>query len=245
MEGMNHAVLIVDDEEHVLRSIKRLLRRDGYEIQTASGGAAALDILAKEDIAVIICDQRMPGMSGGDVLAEVYRLRPDTVRITLTGYTDLAAAQASINEGHVNHFLMKPWDDEHLRTVVRDGVRAYALILDNRRLEELTRQQKEELEAWNHRLEEQVEQRTEQLSTQNERLQRLQRELEQSLRDTLHIMVAMCEASNPNIGIHSKRVAEHALTLGTQLNLTGDDLRDVEFAAHLHDIGKISKLHTK
>ncbi|MEE9296941.1 MAG: HD domain-containing phosphohydrolase, partial [Phycisphaerae bacterium] len=149
------------------------------------------------------------------------------------------------NEGHVNHFLMKPWDDEHLRTVVRDGVRAYQLILDNRRLEELTGKQKEELEAWNQRLEEQVEQRTAQLSTQNQRLQRLQRELEQSLRDTLHVMVAMCEASNPNIGIHSKRVAQHALTLGTQLSLTGDDLRDVEFAAHLHDIGKVSKLHAK
>ncbi len=242
---MTHAILIVDDEEHVLQSIKRLLRRDGYEIHTASGGAAALNVLATEDIAVIICDQRMPGMSGAEVLAEAYRLRPDAVRMTLTGYTDLAAARASINEGHVSHFLLKPWDDDHLRAVVRDSVRAYQLILDNRRLEETARRQKKELEAWNQRLEEQVKQRTEQLSTQNKKLQELQDQLQQSLRDTLRVMVAMLEANNPNIGIHSKRVAESALRLGAQLNLTEDDLRDVEFAAYLHDIGLVSKLHAK
>ncbi len=244
MAEVTHDVLVVDDEEHVLRSIQRLLRPDGYKVHVATGGAAGLDILEREDIAVIICDQRMPGMSGAEVLTQVYLRRPDTVRITLTGYTDLAAAQASINDGHVHHFLTKPWDDDHLRSLVRDGVRAYELILDNRRLERVTREQKEELEEWNRRLEAQVAQRTEQLSAQNERLRRLQCDVEQSLRDTVRVMAGMLEASNPNLGIHSKRVAERALALATDLNLTGDDLRDVEFAGQLHDIGKISKLHS-
>jgi len=242
MAAVNHAVLVVDDEEHVLRSIKRLLCRDGYEIHLADGGQSALDILASKEIAVIICDQRMPGMPGAEVLAKCYKLRPDTVRITLTGYTDLTAAQASINEGHVNHFLLKPWDDDHLRSVVREGVRAYQMIQDNRRLEEITRRQKQELEAWNHRLEKQVEHRTTQLSAQNNMLRGLQKQLERSLRDTVGVMIGILEASKPNIGIHSKRVAKLAQTLATELDLTGLDLRDVEFAAHLHDIGKVSKI---
>ncbi len=243
MEALKPAVLIVDDEEHVLRSLKRLLRRDGYVIHSAERGADALEILAREDVSVIICDQRMPEMSGAEVLAESYRLYPDTVRITLTGYTDLAAAQASINEGHVNHFLLKPWDDENLRSIVREGVQSHQLVIENRRLVELTKKQKEELEAWNHRLEEQVEQRTELLRAQNERLHGLQGQLEQSLRDTVNVIVGILEATNPNIDLHSKRVAEHSLVLGRKLNLSEEELRDVEFAARLHDIGKVSKIH--
>ncbi len=245
MENVKHSVLIIDDEEHVLKAIQRLLRRDGYTIHLAENGKAGLDILAAEEIAVIVCDQRMPGMSGSEVLAEAYRLHPDTVRITLTGYTDLNAAQASINEGRVNHFLLKPWDDEHLRSVIRDGVRAYELILENRRLEALTQKQQAELKAWNEKLEQQVKHRTEQLCKQNEFLTKLRQRLEQSLRDTVEVMVGMLEANNPNIAIHSKRVAELARVIGERLSLPEEELNDLEFAARLHDIGRVAKVHSK
>ncbi|MFQ5591553.1 MAG: response regulator, partial [Phycisphaerae bacterium] len=226
MASVNPVVLIVDDEAHVLQALQRVLRRDGYDIRVADGGQAAVGILNSQEVAVVICDQRMPGMSGAEVLAEAYRRQPDAVRITLTGYTDLAAAQASINEGNVSHFLLKPWDDDHLRGIVRDGVRKYQLIQERRKLEEMTRRQKEELETWNHRLEEQVLQRTRLLRAQNERLQRLQRELEQSLRDTLRVMVGMLDATKPNVGIHSKRVSELARALGERLELSEEQLRD-------------------
>lgn len=240
---MNHNILIVDDEQHILRALKRLLRRDGYDIHLADNGPAALEVLVNTEVAVIICDQRMPGMTGDQVLAEARKIRPDAYCITLTGYTDLNAAQALINEGNVNHFLLKPWDDQALRRVVREGVRAYQLIQDNRRLETLTRQQKAELEAWNQQLEEQVELRTEELRIQNKNLLELQRRVEQSLRDTVAVLAGMLEAHSPSLGIHSKRVAQLARELGSQLDLSDEDLRDVEFAAYLHDIGKISKLH--
>ncbi len=238
---MSHAVLIVDDEQHVLQAIKRLLRRDGYEIHVADNGKAALEILANTEIAVIICDQRMPGMSGIEVLAESVRLRPDAFRITLTGYTDLAAAQTSINEGCVNHFLLKPWDDDYLREVVRNGVRAYQLILDNRRLQALTRQQKAELERWNEQLQEEVEQQTKELYARNKVLTSLHHRLETALRDTVAILAGMLEAYSPNLGMHSKRVAQLARHLAEQLDLDTGKLRDVEFAGYLHDIGKIAR----
>lgn len=238
---MSEAVLIVDDEPHILQSLKRLLRRDGYSVLLADNGPTALDILAETDVAVLICDQRMPDMTGAEVLAKAYALRPDTVRITLTGHTDLAAAQASINEGHVSHFLLKPWDDEMLRAIVRDAVQAHGLVNENRRLDALTRQQKDELEAWNQRLEEQVRERTEALRAQNETLVQLQHRAEQSLRDTVGVLAGTLEAHNPNLGIHCKRVAQLARELASRLHLGDRDLRDVEFAAHLHDLGKISR----
>jgi len=241
---MSHAVLIVDDEESVLRAMKRLLRRDGYEIHLAASGPAALEILAEKEIAVIICDQRMPGMTGAEVLAESVKLRPDAFRITVTGYADLQALQASVNEGGIHRFLLKPWNDDQLRKAVQDGVRAYQLIQENRRLEALTRKQKAQLEAWNRQLEEQVRQRTEELRVQNEHLRNLQERLAQSLRDTVAVLAGMLEAYNPSLGIHSKRVARLARDLGARLQLDESQLRDVEFAAYLHDIGKISKLYS-
>jgi len=238
---MSETILLVDDEPRILQSLVRLLRRDGHEILTAENGPAALELLAEHEVATIVCDQRMPGMSGAEVLAEAYKLRPDAVRITITGYTDLASAQASINEGHVNHYLLKPWDDEHLRSVVRDGVRTYRLVQDNRRLEEITRNQKKELAAWNKRLKDQVYKRTDELRERNKQLMNLHERLEESLRGSVALLAGTLEAASPNLGIHSKRVSQLAVHLASRLGMTGEQLREVEFAAHLHDLGKLAK----
>ena len=101
-------VVVVDDEESILKALKRCLRRAGVRVEMANGGEAALELLRKETPAVLICDQRMPGMSGSEVLARSVELCPDTYRVTLTGYTDLESAQMSINEGQVDQFLTKP-----------------------------------------------------------------------------------------------------------------------------------------
>ena len=85
----------------------------------------------------------MPGMQGMEVLAKSIELRPDAVRITLTGYTCLHAALATVNEGKISHFLLKPWDDEHLRSVVREAARHYEMQQEIRRLHELTRRQRD------------------------------------------------------------------------------------------------------
>lgn len=241
---MNPGILLVDDEDNILQSLTRLLRRDEYEIHVANNGMKALEVLGKADIALIICDQRMPGMSGAEVLAEAYRLRPDTIRITLTGFTDLASAQASINVGHVNQFLLKPWNDDQLRAVVREGVRSYEMSIENRRLDVLVRQQKAELENWNHQLEHLVQERTNELKTQNEQLLNLQRQLEQSLRGTVTVLVGILETTCPALAIHSKRVAGLSRQLGARLKLSDSEQLDIEFAAHLHEIGKLASLHS-
>jgi adenylate cyclase len=239
---MSDAVLIIDDEKNVLQSLRRLLRVDGYDLHLAEGGPAALEVLAKTEFAVVICDQRMPEMSGAQVLAEAYRLQPDAVRITLTGYTDLLAAQASINEGHITHFILKPWNDDQLRNIVRQSVAAYRLVQENRRLQALTQKQTEELREWNLQLVAKVQEQTDGLRAQTQDLLGLRDRLDRSLRDTVKLVAGMLEVHSPNLGIHCRRVAELARKLGAQLDLDDEALRNLEFAGHLHDIGKLSKL---
>jgi response regulator RpfG family c-di-GMP phosphodiesterase len=243
MAALSHKILVVDDEPHILHSLERLLRRDGHDILQADSGSAALELLATSDVAVIICDQRMPHMTGDQVLARASELRPDAYRITLTGHTDLQAAQVLINQAHINQFLLKPWDDVALRHIVQEGIRSYEMIRENRRLQDVTREQTLRLEAGSKLLEQQVAEQTEDLRKQNRELVALQGRVETSLRDTVGVLVGTLEAHSPNLGIHCKRVAQLAMDIGSRLGMSAEELRDIEFAALLHDVGKIAQLH--
>jgi diguanylate cyclase (GGDEF)-like protein/PAS domain S-box-containing protein len=123
--GEEHTLLLVDDEPGIRSALKRTLRRDGYHILTASNGPEALEMLALNSVQVIISDQRMPDMSGTEFLNIVKQLYPDTLRIILSGYTDLEVVTDSVNRGAVFKFLTKPWDEELLREQVRDAFRRY------------------------------------------------------------------------------------------------------------------------
>ncbi|MDP2155705.1 MAG: response regulator, partial [Sulfuricella sp.] len=112
----------------------RLLRRDGYNILKATNAAAALDLLAQNPVGVIISDQRMPEMSGVEFLRRVKQIYPDTVRMVLSGYTDLKSVTDAINEGAVYRFLTKPWDDDLLRANIQEAFQRYELAQDNQRL---------------------------------------------------------------------------------------------------------------
>lgn len=116
-------LLLIDDEQNVLRALSRLLRRDGYNILTAGSFAEALDALAAHKVDLILCDQRMPDGKGTDLLGTIKVAYPDTIRMILSGYADLAAVTEAINGGAVYRFLTKPWDDDELRKVVRDALR--------------------------------------------------------------------------------------------------------------------------
>ncbi|HEY3432451.1 MAG TPA: EAL domain-containing protein [Rhodocyclaceae bacterium] len=112
-------LLLVDDEPYILNSLKRLLRRENYRVLTATSGPEALEILALNPVRVVISDQRMPEMSGIELLSKVKSLYPDTVRIILSGYSELATVTDAINRGAVWKYLTKPWDDETLKEEVR------------------------------------------------------------------------------------------------------------------------------
>jgi FixJ family two-component response regulator len=125
---------VVDDEENVLRSLVRLLRNDGYRIHTANSAREGFEVLSATKIGVIISDERMPEMSGVEFLSKVKDLYPDTVRIVLSGYTDLKSVTKSVNEGAIYKFLTKPWDDDVLRVHVKEAFDRYSITRENQRL---------------------------------------------------------------------------------------------------------------
>jgi predicted signal transduction protein with EAL and GGDEF domain/ActR/RegA family two-component response regulator len=122
---VERGLLLVDDEENVLRALGRTLRRDGYRIFPASSAEQGFDILATNSVQVILSDQRMPGMNGTDFLSKVKEMYPDTVRMVLSGHTDVATVTDAINRGAIYKFLTKPWDDDDLRKQIGEAFRTY------------------------------------------------------------------------------------------------------------------------
>jgi ActR/RegA family two-component response regulator len=118
-------LLLLDDEDNVLRSLVRLFRRDSYRLLTASSVHEAFDLLASNTVQVIVSDQRMPDMDGTEFLGRVRDLYPDTIRMVLSGYTDLATITDAINRGAIYRFLTKPWDDDELRGHIRAAFHAF------------------------------------------------------------------------------------------------------------------------
>lgn len=125
-------ILFVDDEPAILNAIKRLFRREPWEIETASDGAQGLEVFRRFRPAVVVSDHRMPGMTGVEFLAKARAIDPEPVRIVLTGCTDLPAAESAINEGEVWRFVTKPWNDEDLRATIAAAAERYRLVFENR-----------------------------------------------------------------------------------------------------------------
>ncbi|HZV65085.1 MAG TPA: EAL domain-containing protein [Telluria sp.] len=128
--GRRKTLLLVDDEPSVLSSLQRLLRHDGYHILCADSAAAGFELLAQYDVQVIVCDQRMPNMSGTEFLGRVKEMYPDTFRIVLSGYTDLESIMQAVNKGAIYRFYTKPWDNKVLRKELRAAFKHYCLLHD-------------------------------------------------------------------------------------------------------------------
>ena len=156
-------LLVVDDEPEVLRSVYDLFRLD-YRVLTALDGDEAVRILeSNEVVQVVLSDQRMPGMSGVEVLRHARRLRPETTRLLFTAYTDVKAVVDAINQGSVFRYISKPWDADMLQSVVRQAVEQHDLIVEkaslltelqetNRRLVEANRLKGAFIEVASHEL---------------------------------------------------------------------------------------------
>jgi DNA-binding NtrC family response regulator len=137
---MDYKIMIVDDEPANLRTLARLFRED-YQLVLAESGAEALSLLQQHDVAVLISDQRMPEMTGIDLMKRTVGLRPQMVNILLTGYTDVEALIESINCGLLYRYINKPWNNDDLRLTVSRAIEHYEMTknqhlmnMENRRL---------------------------------------------------------------------------------------------------------------
>ncbi|MBY0572503.1 MAG: EAL domain-containing protein, partial [Undibacterium sp.] len=157
-------LLLVDDEQNIVSALKRLLRRDEYQILTANSGAEGLDLLANNTVDVIMSDQRMPGMMGADFLRRAKELYPQTVRIMLSGYTELQSVTDAVNEGAIYKFLTKPWEDELLRVHVQEAFKLKSIFDENQNLSEAILVANTEMAVTNRKMEEMLLQKTEQIA---------------------------------------------------------------------------------
>lgn len=231
-EKFKHKILLVDDEEGILKSLSRLLRTLDVGILTASSGQAGLDILANEAVSMIISDQRMPGMEGVDFLTRSRDLSPQSIRILLTGYADIEATVSAINSGAIKYYFNKPWDDDTLLSRIKESLDLYAAGIENKQLSELTRRQNEQLKVLNNDLERRVAQQTEAIRAQKD-------EIHKSFMETIKAFSAMIGISCKEVGNHSQRVASMAKRLLRPYNLNHKEFQDIIVASFLHDIGKI------
>lgn len=118
MADQKTTLLFVDDEERILRSLKMLFRFD-YKVYTTTDGNEALEILKRETVHVLISDQRMPIMTGVELLRQACEISPNTMRLLLTGYSDLTAIVGSVNEGEIFRYINKPWDTDEIQLTVK------------------------------------------------------------------------------------------------------------------------------
>lgn len=132
-------LLLVDDEPDLLLSLQGLLRQK-FRLHVADGGAAALEIIRSEPVQIIMSDQRMPKMSGDELLAQVAQISPDTVRILLTGYADIHDVIRALNTGGLFRYLTKPWDLDELMDVLDDAVGHHQQTIRQRERHECSRQ---------------------------------------------------------------------------------------------------------
>ncbi len=245
--GMCRSVLFVDDEVHILKAVKRLFLGMDYDVLVAEDAHEALDVVHSREVAVVVSDQRMPGLSGSELLEEIRRKYPHITRIMLTGNNDVATAMEAINAGQVFRFITKPWEHDTFIEVVEQGVEQYHLRRSKERYEKHIEEQNQELlrlndqlEGFNEQLEQRVRERTSELREQKQEVARLYRELQYSFDGMLKALLSVMELGEIHIVEHCQRTAERVRLFSSFLGWEERRVKQLERAALLHWIGLIN-----
>jgi response regulator RpfG family c-di-GMP phosphodiesterase len=225
-------VLFVDDEPNILKSVQRLLRQEEMEVLCASTGEEALAILGQTPAQVVVTDQRMPKMTGVDLLAAVRERHPEMIRMMLTGFTEIKVAVEAINRGEIYRLITKPWNDDELRATIRQAFEQADLKDEIKRLNRVTREQNFRLQDMNRNLEEKVRERTKQLASKHH-------ELRTAYVQTVGALAEAVDAKDAYTRGHSERVGVYASKIAREMGFTKEFIERVYIAGLLHDVGKI------
>jgi putative nucleotidyltransferase with HDIG domain len=228
----DYTVLFVDDEVNILKAVQRLLRNEAWSVLTASRGSEALELLERTPAQVVVSDQRMPEMSGVDLLAAVRTRHPDLVRMMLTGYTEMNVAVEAINRGEIYRLITKPWNDEELKATLRQAFDHYALKSEIKRLNQVTREQNLKLQDMNRNLEGKVRERTKQVAEKHQ-------ELRIAYIQTIRALAEAVDAKDAYTRGHSERVGVYASKMAREIGLPRELIERVYISGLLHDVGKI------
>jgi response regulator RpfG family c-di-GMP phosphodiesterase len=249
MESPDNAaltLLFVDDEPSILSALRRLFRPQGYRILLAESGPAALELLQTESVDLIISDMRMPGMDGAQLLQAVRERWPEVVRLLLTGYADIGSTIAAINQGEIQRYIAKPWDEQEILMSVSDSLKRLQLERENRRLAALNQAQNEQLQAANGQLQDliaQLEASNTQLAGTNEaldrRVQERTAELEQSTLKLEESAARMAEANKKLQAANALLEENFAMSISVFSALL--ELRDGSVSGHGHRVAALAQ----
>ena len=228
----NRSVLFVDDEPNILKSLQRLLRPEEMNVLCASTGKEALEILDQTPAQVFVTDQRMPEMSGVDLLSAVRERHPEIIRMMLTGFTEIKVAVEAINQGEIYRLITKPWNDDELRATIRQAFEQADLKEEIKRLNRVTREQNFKLQDMNRNLEDKVRERTKQLANKHH-------ELRTAYVQTVGALAEAVDAKDAYTRGHSERVGVYASKIAREMGFTKEFIERVYIAGLLHDVGKI------
>jgi putative two-component system response regulator len=212
------SLLVVDDEEPIRNALKRYLTKQEFEVFTAASGEEALGVLREhEDVAVMLCDIRMAGMSGVDIVPQALEVSPDLAILMLTAVNDATTAALCMQRGALD-YLTKPVELLELGRTIQRALKRRDMLIGRRQLD--------------HHIKEEVERRTGEFQRERSRLERVSVA-------TLEVLINVLEAKDPYMRGHSARVADLAATIAAQMGLPDDEIEQIRLAGRLHDIGKI------
>lgn len=212
-------VLIVDDEELVVQSLQRTLSLEGYQTIGTINTEAAIRILQETPPAVLICDQRMPQMTGLELLSRARDLSPHTVRMLISGYSDIDVVISAINNGQIFQYISKPWSDEELLGKLKAAVQFRRTALEK---EKIISQSLREVENW------------------KSLFQKSNTQIKENMEHTVNALKKIIQVKDEGLLQHSLRVSEHAVQVARQMKLSVQRQQNLEYAGLFHDIGKIA-----
>ncbi|WLG46054.1 HD domain-containing phosphohydrolase [Pseudomonas sp. FP1740] len=233
-------LLLVDDEESILNSLRRLLRSQPYEVLLATSGAQALEIMEQRSVDLVMSDARMPNMDGATLLAHVHQRYPDTTRIMLTGYADPSAIIKAINEGQIHRYISKPWHDEEMLLTLRQSLAYQYSERERLRLVQETWDQNEKLKLLNITLEKHVAARTSELQQTADMLDLAYEELKRSYVTGTEVFSLLANLRLPPAKQTNRQIIELVRVHCKLHHLDEATSRDLTMAAALYNIGKLS-----
>ena len=216
-ETAGRRVLVVDDEDSIRNAIGKFLKARGYEVEVVENGIEAVEALQRERFDVMLCDVRMPGMSGTEVVPRAMELRPDLAVLMLTAVNDAPTATEVLAQGAMD-YLMKPVELDELAKAVERALRKRDLEIQQRNVERMIR---------------------EEVALRTEELRREQALLAEISISIVRSLVNAQEAKDPFLRGHSQRVAAMAAAIASAMGLPDDAVEDLRLSGQLHDIGKI------
>ena len=234
------SVLFVDDEPAILSSLKRFFRKSSFNCHFAESGEEGLKILEQMPIDLIVSDMRMPKMNGAEFLSIARSKWPDTVRILLTGHSDIGATIEALNKGGIYRYISKPWNDQELQEAIEQSLRLRRLERERVELLELTQTQNDKLQSFNAELEERVKARTQEIQQTADMLDLAYDELKQSYDMFIRVFSTIISSRFNSHRIDSAMMAEMAKKIAEKVNLPEDEVTHIYYACLLHELGKLS-----